>query len=369
MSEAILRTEALAVGYGDRRVAEDITLLAEPGKILCLIGPNGAGKSTLLKTLIHQLPPLGGTVLLGGRDMAGLRDREIARESAAVLTGRPEPELMRCEEVVAAGRYPYTGRLGVLSAEDERIVRESMEKVGISELYGADFSRISDGQRQRVMLGRAICQQPRLLIMDEPTSFLDIHHKLDFLHLLRKLVREEKLAVVMSMHELDLAQKFADLLLCVRDGRIDRAGTPEEVFRGTYIHQLYNVEHGSYDCLFGTAEPAAPEGESRVFVIGGGGGGIAVYRRLQRMGLSFAAGVLPENDVELPVARALAAQVFTVPAFEPVGREAVDAALETLRGCEAVLCAVEGFGSVNRENERLLQYARDHGLLRTMEEL
>ena len=369
MSEIILQSEHLTVGYEDKRVVEDVALLAEPGKILCLIGPNGAGKSTLLKTLIHQLPPLQGAVYLDGREMAGLHDREIARLSAAVLTGRPEPELMRCEEVVAAGRYPYTGRLGVLSPEDKRIVRESMEKVGVLALYGADFSRISDGQRQRVMLARAICQQPRLLIMDEPTSFLDIHHKLDFLYLLRMLVREERLAVVMSMHELELAQKFADFLLCVKDGRIDRAGTPEEVFAGDYIHRLYDVEHGSYDCLFGTAEPAAAEGEPRVFVIGGGGSGVPVYRTLQRRGIPFAAGVLPENDVELPTARALAARVITVPAFEPVTPAAVDEALAVLRDCEAVLCPSAAFGSVNRENERLLTDAKEKGLLRTIEEV
>ena len=364
MSGTILRTEALSVGYGKRTVVRDIALLAEPGRILCLIGPNGAGKSTILKTLIHQLPALSGAVLLDGQNMDALTEREIARRSAAVLTERPEPELMRCEEVVAAGRYPYTGRLGILTPADRKIVEESMKQVGVEELAGQEFSRISDGQRQRIMLAKAICQEPRLLILDEPTSFLDIRHKLEFLHLLRRLVRERQLAVVMSMHELDLAEKFSDLLLCVREGRIDRVGPPEAIFSGDYIRQLYGISCGSYDCLYGTAEPERPQGAPRVFVIGGGGSGVGLYRRLQREGIPFAAGVLPENDLDLPTARALAACLITVPAFEPVSPSAVDRALEVLRGCEAVFCTRETFGSVDRENRRLADYARKQGLLR-----
>ena len=229
MSE-LLYTDKLSVGYGDRTVVSDIALSAEPGQILCLIGPNGAGKSTLLKTLLRLLPPTAGAVYLEGKELRTYSERELARRSAAMLTGRPEPELMKSAEVVAAGRYPYTGRLGILSEEDRRVVRESMEKVGVSELADTDFTHLSDGQRQRVLLARALCQEPRLLILDEPTSFLDIRHKLDFLQLLRELVRERQLAVVMSMHELELAQRFADRLLCIRDGRVDRAGSPEEIF-------------------------------------------------------------------------------------------------------------------------------------------
>ena len=364
---AILRTEHLSVGYGEKSVVEDIVLQAEPGKILCLIGPNGAGKSTLLKTLIHQLPPLAGAVWLDGRDMAAMTEREIARRSAAVLTGRPSPELMHCEEVAAAGRYPYTGRLGVLSPADREIVRRSMAMTGTLDLMGVDFARISDGQRQRLMLARALCQQPKLLVMDEPTSFLDIHHKLEFLTLLRTLVREEGLAVILSMHELELAQRFPDRLLCLKNGCIDRAGAPEEIFCGDYIRTLYGITQGSYDSVSGTAEGAAASGRPRIFVIGGGGTGIPVYRLLQRRGVPFAAGVLPENDLDLPAARALAAEVITGAANEPVSPADTDRALAILADCEAVICTA-AFGSVNRENERLKRYAEEHGLLRDASE-
>ena len=364
MSGQSLQTQGLAIGYGKKLVAEDIALLSEPGQILCLIGPNGAGKSTLLKTLLRQLPPLAGAVYLDGRKLEELSERELARSSAAVLTGRPTPELMRCNDLVALGRFPYTGRLGILSEEDRRIVRESMEMTGTWALRDEDFTRVSDGQRQRVLLARAICQQPRLLVMDEPTSFLDIRHKLEFLHLLRALVRQRGLAAVLSMHELDLAQKFSDRLVCLKNGRVDRIGTPGEIFGGDYIRRLFDVTEGSYDSLFGTAEPAGAGGPPRAFVIGGGGSGIPVYRALARRAVPFAAGVLPENDLDVPTAQALASVLFTDRADEPVSAARVDEALAVLKSCESVYCTRGGFGSVTRENRRLLLCAEELGLLR-----
>ena len=363
MSETILSSERLSVGYGGHAVVTEISLRAEAGKILCLIGPNGAGKSTILKTMIRELEPVGGAVFLEGRNLGEYRERELARLSAAVLTGRPEPELMTCEDVVAMGRYPYTGRLGIPGEEDRRQIRESMEKVGVLALKDRDFNRISDGQRQRVLLARALCQEPRLLILDEPTSFLDIRHKLDFLQLLRDLIRERQLAVVMSMHELELAQRFSDLLLCIRDGAVDRIGTPEEIFRDGYIERLYGIEQGSYNVYSGTMEAGKNEQVPRVFVLGGGGSGIPVYRRLSRLGIPFAAGVLPENDLDLPTARALAAVVITDRANEKVSWEKVDEAMMVLEQCEAFFCTTD-FGEVNRECRRILERAEELGLPR-----
>lgn len=367
MSDVILSTEKLSVGYGSRCVVRDIDLRVCGGEVLCLIGPNGAGKSTLLKTLIRRIPPLSGGITLCGEALGHMTDRDLARTSAAVLTGRPEPELALCEEVVAMGRYPYTGRLGILSDADRRVIRTCMDMTETADLAAEDFSRISDGQRQRVLLARALCQEPKLLIMDEPTSFLDIRHKLEFLHLLRRLVAERNLAVVMSMHELDLAQRFVDRLACLRDGIIDRVDTPEALFRGDTIRSLFSVERGSFDPLFGTAEPERNDAPPRIFVIGGGGNGIPLYRRLARQGIPFAAGVLPENDLDAPVAAALASVVITDSENEPVSAASVDRALQVLRRCEAVYCTQENFGTVNRENRRLLDAAGELGLLRQLD--
>ena len=359
----ILRTDGLTVGYGDRAVVEALALRAEAGKLLTLIGPNGAGKSTILKTLIRQLEPLGGAIWLSGRDLKSLTQTELARESAAVLTERPRPELMRCRDVVAAGRYPHTGRLGVLSEHDRAIVQDTIRLAGLEEIAEQDFERISDGQRQRVMLARALCQEPKLLVLDEPTSFLDIRNKLEFLHLLRKLARERRIAVVMSLHELDLAQKFSDEIVCIRDGRADRIGIPEEIFAGDYISELYGVEHGRYEPLFGSIEPERLCAAPRVFVIGGGGSGIPVYRRLHRLGIPFAAGVLHENDLDTPAAQALASRVILEAAFEPIGQDKTDLALSLIEQCQYVLCPLDVFGLMNRANAALRDAAEKAGKL------
>lgn len=181
------------------------------------------------------------------------------------------PELMTCWDVAAAGRYPYTGRLGLLSDEDRAKVDEALALVGADELADRDFSCISDGQRQRVLLARAICQEPEVIVLDEPTSFLDIRYKLELLTVLKQLVREKQVAVILSLHEIDLAQKLSDRLICVHNGRIERCGTPEQVFTGDYIRTLYDLERGTYNEQFGSLELERVTGEPRVFVIGGGG--------------------------------------------------------------------------------------------------
>ncbi len=369
MAEEILRTENLNVGYGANVIVKDVQIRAYAGQIQTLIGPNGAGKSTILKTLIRQIPPLNGNIFLKGMNIRQLTEKQMAQTISVVLTTRPNVELMTCRDIVSSGRYPFTGSLGILSAKDHEIVDESMELVRVTELAEKDFNNISDGQRQRVMLARAICQQPRLLIMDEPTSFLDIKHKLDFLYLLGNLVKQRQIAVILSLHELEFAQRFSDTIYCVDDGIIDRQGPPEEIFTGNYIETLYKVEHGTYNVLFGGIETGAVTGIPRVLVLGGGGDGIPVYRKLTRMGVPFAAGVLSESDVDFPVAKALASAVINVPAFAPVTSSAADKAIEMLESCGKLICACESFGPLNEENKRVLDYARSHNMLVTKEEM
>ena len=245
MSQTLLCARDLAVGYDGRAVVRQIDLAAEAGQLLCLLGPNGAGKTTLLRTLAGLLRPIGGQVLLDGRDLARMDEKTLARELAVVLTDRPTPERMSCEELVSLGRSPYTGRLGLLSAQDREKTREALALVGTEELAERDFERISDGQRQRVLLARALCQEPRVLLLDEPSSFLDLKHKLDFLTLLRRLSRERSLAVILSLHELSLARHFSDRVLCLKDGRVDRQGSPEEIFTAAYMEALFSLSPGS----------------------------------------------------------------------------------------------------------------------------
>ena len=251
---AYLETKDLSVGYHGKPLIEDVALHVQRGKIVTLIGPNGSGKSTILKTIIGQLSKVSGTVFLDGKAMEARSRNEIARRMAILMTARMEPELMTCRDVVGTGRYPYTGKLGILTSEDRAIVERSLVQVGGLDFADRPFANISDGQRQRILLARALCQEPEIIVLDEPTSFLDIRYKLELLTILKTMVREKNLAVLMSLHELDLADRVSDTVVCVSGDRIDRIGSPKEIFTSDYIAKLYHMEPGRYDPCFDTLD-------------------------------------------------------------------------------------------------------------------
>ena len=354
-------TEKMSVGYDGKPLIEEVEIALRKGEILTLLGPNGAGKSTILKSIARQLSLIAGTVQLDGEDMKSLTGAELSKKMAVVMTERLRGELMTCEDVVATGRYPYTGRFGVLQEEDHKAVENAMELVQVAAIKDLLFDRISDGQRQRVMLARAICQEPEILILDEPTSYLDVRHKLEFLSILQKLCRERKLTVILSLHELELAEKISHRILCVNGKAVDRIGTPEEVMTHGYITQLYGIRLGSYDEDSSDMELVAPEGIPQVFVIAGAGSGRKTYRRLQRAGIPFAAGILYENDLDYPVAKALAAEVIAEHPFEPVTQEKIQAAKKMIDKCNRIICCRENFGGLETFQRELLEYARQLG--------
>lgn len=359
-----LTADNLTVGYRGKPILSDISMNIRRGSIVTLIGPNGAGKSTILKSIIRELSPLGGSVFLDGTALEDYSDPDFAKKTAVVMTGRPDPELMTCFDVAAAGRYPYTGRFGILSKEDKKKVMDALEMVRCESLADVLFQNTSDGQKQRILLARAICQEPELLVLDEPTSFLDIRHKLELLDILKKLVHERNVAVLMSLHELDLAERISDYVLCAENGTIGRTGTPQEVFEGDYIAKLYGIEHGSYLTSLGFPELPRTDGAPGVFVIGGMGSGIPVYHALNRAGIPFAAGVIHENDMEYQTARVLAAEVIREAAFEPVGEQAFLRAKKVLESCEVVFCPLNVFGTMNKKNRELLRIGTELGKLR-----
>ena len=249
-----LQTDALSVGYNGKTLISKVALSVQRGRIVTLIGPNGSGKSTILKTIAGQLPRIGGAAYLDGEELRTRSRNAIARRMAILMTARMDPELMTCRDVVSSGRYPYTGKLGILTAEDRKIVDESLRRTDAEAFADRPFQAVSDGQRQRILLARALCQQPELIVLDEPTSYLDIRYKLELLTILKRMVREEDLAVLMSLHELDLARRVSDTVVCVAGDHIDRVGPPEEIFTRDYIAKLYHMEPGRYDPCFSTLD-------------------------------------------------------------------------------------------------------------------
>ena len=358
MADYYFQTRNLTVGYDGRPLIRDITIGVKKGEIVTLIGPNGAGKSTILKSITRQLKSIAGTVEIGRQELRRMTHRDLATRMAVVLTERMKPELMTCRDVVATGRYPYTGRLGLLTREDEAKVDAAMETVHALELSDRDFNAVSDGQRQRILLARAICQEPEIIVLDEPTSCLDVRHKLELLSILRRMTRRNGITVIMSLHEIDLAQKISDRILCVKGETIDRFGTPEEVFDEERIRELYDIRQGYFDPCFGSIELPRPEGEPEVMVISACGMGIPVYRALQKDDVPFSAGILYTNDVDYQLARLLAVEVIGERPFHEIGDEAFNRAMDRLRACRRVIDAGCEIGPCNRRMQALLDAAR-----------
>jgi len=238
-----LKVTSLFAGYSQKNVLKDLNFSVEKGSVFSLIGPNGSGKSTLLKVLAGELPLKSGSILLEGKALSSIPQKQLAKKLAVVWTERLRPELMTCFEVAAMGRYPYTGWFGKLSGADCSIVFDALEQVEMEHFSNHPFLELSDGQQQRVLLARAIAQQPELLILDEPTAFLDIRYQLQFLKTVRSLA-EKGTTVVLSIHEPELALRFSDCILCLKDGENFALSTPEELVYSGQLNALYDLKEG-----------------------------------------------------------------------------------------------------------------------------
>ena len=362
MADYYFSTRDLSVGYNGKALIHDININISSGEIVTLIGPNGSGKSTILKSVTRQLKTIGGRVTVAGDDLEKINYRTLARRMAVVLTERMKPELMTCRDVVATGRYPYTGRLGLLDEEDEAKVSAAMERVHALELSDRGFDAISDGQRQRVLLARAICQEPEIIVLDEPTSYLDIRHKMELLSILRSMAKEKGITVIMSLHEIDLAQKISDKIICVKGEIIARFGPPAEVLSEEVVTELYELSEGSYNADFGSIELPRPEGEPDVFVISAAGPGIPVVRQLQKENVAFCAGILYTNDLDYSVARHLATRIVEERPFRAISEGAVERAKKEIDRCLVIDAGVE-LGEYNQAVTALLDYAASQGKL------
>ena len=244
-NNTLLKTEKLNIGYDGKVVVSDVNFEAESGEVLTVIGPNGAGKSTLLKTISGQLPAISGEIELMGKSLSAMSPDERACHMSLLLTGQRMAEMMTVYDVVAMGRYPYTGHLGILSDDDRAVVSKVMERLDISDLAYSFFDRISDGQRQRVLLARSLCQEPKLLILDEPASYLDIRYQLELMEILRSLAAEG-LTVIMSMHELSLVRRLAARLICIKESRVDVVEDVDDFFVSGGIERLFDLPEGTF---------------------------------------------------------------------------------------------------------------------------
>lgn len=225
-----ITTNRLTVGYRGHRVVEDISLSLPCARLVCLLGPNGAGKSTLLRTLCGFQPPIAGTVTISGSDITTMSAAEVARLVSVVLTDRPLTPSLTAAEMVGMGRAPYTGFWGRLSDDDRRLVSEAMQTVGIAPLATRRMGQLSDGERQKVMIAKALAQHTPVIVLDEPTAFLDYPSKVAVMKTLARLAHDEGKTILMSTHDLELAAQLGDELMEIENKHI-RKITADEVSR------------------------------------------------------------------------------------------------------------------------------------------
>jgi len=242
--ETILEFENLSVGYEKQPLQKPFSLSLKKGEILTLIGANGAGKSTILKTIIKQLEPVAGAIYIEGNELKSISLKELSKKTAALLTLSIKPELMTCRDVVEMGRYPHTNGFGILTDEDKKVVDEALRTVHAQDFAQRNFMRVSDGQKQRILFARALCQNPKILVLDEPTSYLDIRWRLELLKILRDLAKKG-VTVIASMHEIDLALKVSDRILCVGAEEIKELSGDEAECKNQ-IRKLYNLPDSFY---------------------------------------------------------------------------------------------------------------------------
>ena len=242
MEQPLLRVENLAFGYDKRRVLDGIDLEARPGEMVGVLGPNGSGKSTLLKLISGVLRPQRGRVLVDGADLASLRRATVAQKIAVVPQSPHLPDGFTAWEIALLGRTPYLRLLQAEGPHDFAVVRRALELCGAAELAERRIGDLSGGERQRIVIARALAQEPELLLLDEPTSHLDITHQTAILDLVSALSREQALGVVAVFHDLNLAAQYCHKVALLSEGRIIAEGTPEVVITEANVARAYGAE-------------------------------------------------------------------------------------------------------------------------------
>ena len=224
----IISLSHLSVGYSlSHPIIYDIDLELKSGQLSCLIGENGIGKSTLLKTLTGFLPKLKGSVLFDNRDITSFSQRELARQVSIVLTQKPDVQNLTIEEIIGLGRSPYTGFFGRLRIDDRVVVNDAIATMGIEKLRGRMIQTLSDGERQKVMIAKALAQETPVILLDEPTAFLDFTSKAETFQSLQRMAHERDKLILLSTHDLELAVRFADSLLEVKEGTLKEVSATE----------------------------------------------------------------------------------------------------------------------------------------------
>lgn len=236
-----IRVESIQTGYGEKVIIKDLSIRIPRGKITAIIGPNGCGKSTLLKTMGRILNIKKGSVYLDGKEIHKMPTKELAGKLAILPQSPAAPEGLTVEELISYGRYPHQKGFGKLKAEDKKVVSWAMKATNLEELMFDTVDNLSGGQRQRVWIAMALAQETDVILLDEPTTYLDMAYQLEVLELLEELNKKHGSTIIMVLHDLNLASRFADFMIAMGVGEIIKAGTPKEVMTEEVLEAVYRI--------------------------------------------------------------------------------------------------------------------------------
>lgn len=240
--------ENLTLGYGDFIVLKDINVSIPKNKITILVGSNGCGKSTLLKTMSRLLKPFAGKVVLGDEDIFSKPNKEVAKKLSILTQSPTAPSDLTVFNLVKQGRYPYQSWFNQWSKEDEKIVEYALEKTGISDIKDKKLSDLSGGQKQRAWIAMTLAQQTDIILLDEPTNHLDIKYKIEVLDLLKELNEKENRTIVIVLHDINLACRYADHIIAIKDGKVYGEGKPEEIISEGLIKEVFQINSKIVPC-------------------------------------------------------------------------------------------------------------------------
>lgn len=372
LSASMLVAESITAGYQQTPVVHDASIQVASGQVVALVGPNGSGKTTLLRTIARTLTPFRGKRLLEGKPYEAYSPTEFARQVAYAPQETPADMGFTVAELVMMGRYPHQKGFWGVSRADRDAVRRAMEQTDIAHLAERTISQLSGGERQRVNLARALAQEARYLILDEPTTHLDLHHQTQLMHMLRQHAQAQGVGVLLVLHDLNLASQYADWIALMSEGRIVAHGTPDEVLQPMLLERVYHTPVlrqmnplTGRPLLFALSPNAAPRvapEAPHVFVIAGGGSGAALYYALLTTGWRVSTGVLNLLDTDEEIARALKLEHTTELPFSPISDEAYQRAQQLVTDANAVVIADVPFGHGNLRNLQLALWAQAQGI-------
>jgi len=367
----MLQVRGLRVRYDGGEVLHGINLAVASGEFLGLVGPNGSGKSTLVRAVSRVLSPSGGSIVLDGRDLGAMGQREVARRVAVVAQEPAPPFDYSALEIVLMGRSPHLGRFAFEGERDFAVAAECLQATRADHLAARAITALSGGERQRVMIARALAQEPRLLILDEPTAHLDINLQIEVMDLVRRLNCERGLTVIAVLHDLNLAAQYCQRLVLLREGHLAADGPPAEVITPENVLRAYGTQvevkrHPATGRPYLTllsrlpAPAAAPAGMA-VHVICGAGTGAALLDELVRRGYTVSAGVVNIEDSDQIEAERLGIERVEEAPFSPVSDEAHARNRDLAERADAVVVTAIPVGHGNLRNLEAAEAARRAG--------